>query len=80
MPGAGTPESAWVPASQVTPWGRAPDSAMVGTGKPLAVTVKLPGTPTSKVAASAEVSDGGSWTVTSAVSVTYPVDVVLPIS
>ena len=49
MPDAGTPVSVPVEVLKVTPEGRAPDSLIVGTGNPLAVTGSDPLAPTVKV-------------------------------
>ncbi len=50
-------------STKVTPAGSAPVLVMYGSGKPVAVTVKLPGAPTLKVAALPLVIAGDSRTV-----------------
>ena len=59
VPAAGVPLNAPVPAVNVTPLGSAPDSAIVGAGKPAAVVVKDPANPTVKLALAALVIAGG---------------------
>src|SRR6202035_5642122 len=54
----GVPARTPVPGVKVTPAGRAPDSARVGVGDPVAVTVKDPAVPWVKVAWLAEVMVG----------------------
>ena len=67
IPAAGVPESVPVPfrlSVKVTPEGKAtPPLAMVGAGKPVVVTVKLPSVPTVKVVAFALVIAGAWFTV-----------------
>ena len=58
---AAFPES--TPLAKVTPFGRFPNSVMVGVGTPTAVTVKLPATPLVKVVVLAEVKAGAEFTV-----------------
>lgn len=59
VPEAGVPLKTPVLESKVIPEGSdPPDSAKVGAGKPVAVTVKLPAVPTEKVVALAEVMEG----------------------
>ena len=50
-------------SAQVRPWGRVPDSASVGTGAPVARTMKLNADPSVAVAAAAEVNTGAALTV-----------------
>lgn len=72
MPVAGVPASTPVAGVKVTPAGSAPDSARVGGGEPVAVTVKLPNDPTAKAVAAPLVIAGavpdGALTVRSAVA------------
>ena len=58
---AGVPEIA--PAVKVTPDGRPAPAPSVGTGKPVAVIVNVPGVPATKVEWSAELICGASSTV-----------------
>ena len=60
VPTAGVPLNTPVDALKVTPVGNAPDSLSVGTGEPLAVTVKLPALPTVNVTLLALVI-AGAW-------------------
>ena len=55
----GVPASAPVPGVKVTPFGRVPDSARVGVGEPVAVTVNVPAVPSVNVVWLAEVMAGG---------------------
>ena len=57
VPTAGVPISVPFDAS-VTPAGNVPTSVNVGTGKPVAVTLKLPASPTVKVVVLVEVMIG----------------------
>lgn len=47
---------------KLRPGGRPPDSDSVGVGRPVVVTVKLPGDPTVKFAVSALAMDGAAAT------------------
>src|SRR5580658_173586 len=58
----GVPES--IPPLNVTPVGRVPDSVIVGAGKPVAVTVKVPATPLVKVVRDGDVM-AGAWVTVS---------------
>jgi hypothetical protein len=49
VPAAGVPPRTPIEALKVTPVGSAPDSLSVGTGKPVAATVKVPAAPTVNV-------------------------------
>ena len=63
MPASGVPVSVAVPSplsTKVTPPGSAPVSLSAGVGKPVVVTVKLPGVPTVNVVLSALVI-AGAW-------------------
>ena len=71
-PAAGVPASVAVPSplsTKVMPDGNEPTLVRLGTGKPLVVTMKLPGLPTVKVAWSAPVIAGGWSTAMGAVTV-----------
>ena len=59
------PESAPVAASKVIPPGRAspPSSVSSGVGNPPAVTLTMPGDPTTKLVLESEVIAGASFTV-----------------
>ena len=50
-----------MPALNVTPLGNGPASLSAGGGKPVAVTVKLPGVPTVNVVAFALVIAAAGW-------------------
>src|ERR1043165_8227362 len=66
VPAFGVPESVAVPLpllTKVTPPGSTPVSLIVGAGKPVVVTVKVPGAPTVKAALFALVIAGASFTV-----------------
>ncbi len=57
------PPSTRVAGVNVTPVGSAPVCETVGVGKPVVVTVNVPGVPTVKVVLAALVIAGGCWTV-----------------
>ena len=59
-------------STQVRPCGRAPDSAIVGAGAPVAFTVKLKAEPSVAVAVAAVVIAGGPLTVRTNDWVTVP--------
>jgi len=63
VPVAGIPASTPLDALNVTPLGRAPDSANVGAGDPVAVTVKLPATPIVKAVLPALENPGAVFAV-----------------
>ena len=63
VPAAGVPASTPVAAVKLTPDGNAPDSDSVGAGKPVAVTVKEPREPRTKVVVFALVMAAGWFTV-----------------
>ena len=63
VPAAGVPASTPVAAVKLTPEGNAPDSDSVGAGRPVAVTVKEPREPRTKVALLALVMAGAWFTV-----------------
>src|SRR5262245_4681058 len=63
VPGKGVPLSTPVVLLKETPLGRAPVSANVDPGKPLAATVKLPGVPAVKVVVGGLVIAGASLTL-----------------
>jgi hypothetical protein len=59
----GVPLSTPVEALNVTPLGKVPASLSVGGGKPVAVTVNVPASPTVKLVVLALVIAGACWTV-----------------
>jgi hypothetical protein len=63
VPAAGVPLNTFVVALNVTPLGRVPDSAIVGAGTPVAVTVIDPATSTVNEALLALVIAGAWFTV-----------------
>jgi len=57
------PDSSPFPELNETPFGSAPDSAIVAVGKPFAVTTKVPPVPTEKIVLLALVIAGASSTL-----------------